>query len=80
MPEGARSFSRAGRGAAICTDNAGGILQSTPIGAQRSAESRVRLRRFTRQDLLGHASVETTQLYTHVMQQPGLGVRSPLDA
>ena len=32
------------------------------------------------QDLLGHSSVETTQIYTHVMQKPGLGVRSPLDA
>ncbi|MFA5264989.1 MAG: integron integrase [Opitutaceae bacterium] len=34
----------------------------------------------TVQDLLGHQKVETTQIYLHVMQKPGLGVRSPLDA
>ena len=34
----------------------------------------------TVQDLLGHASVETTQIYLHVMQKPGAGVRSPLDS
>ncbi len=32
----------------------------------------------TVQDLLGHA-VAATQIYTHVMLKPGLGVKSPLD-
>ena len=30
--------------------------------------------------MLGHKNMETTQIYLHVMQKPGAGVRSPLDA
>jgi integron integrase len=33
----------------------------------------------TVQELLGHEDVATTMLYTHVMQKPGIGVKSPLD-
>jgi integrase len=33
----------------------------------------------TVQGLLGHKDVATTMIYTHVMQKPGLGVKSPLD-
>jgi integron integrase len=34
----------------------------------------------TIQELMGHKSVETTMIYTHVLKRGGLAVRSPLDS
>ena len=46
-----------------------------PAGAPKLLERDIR----TVQELLGHADVSTTMVYTHVLNRGVLGVRSPVD-
>ncbi len=70
-----RSFKEAARRAGIAKAVSTHALRHSFATHMLEAGTDIR----TVQDLLGHQSVETTQIYTHVMRRPGLGITSPMD-
>jgi integrase len=78
------SCSRIGRAASGCGRGAHGGRDQTRWVSHistlvRNGVASGRSRHSHGQELLGHADVTTTMVYTHVLNRSGLGVRSPFD-
>lgn len=54
-------------------------LSAQEIVAKRQARKPTISDQKTIEELLGHANVATTMIYTHVLNRPGLTARSPAD-